>query len=96
MNISVLTTQAVSSTRHAAAAAAVSGRVTAFVADITQHEGAGALSQQLPGPVVDFCSMVFVLSAVAPHKMRQVGLELLCSRTSEWLPWRCAHMRSIL
>jgi hypothetical protein len=24
-------------------------------------------------PCVDYCSMVFVLSAVAPHKMRQVG-----------------------
>jgi hypothetical protein len=50
----------------------LAGRVTAFVADITEHEGPGALSEQLPGPCVDFCSMVFVLSAVAPHKMRQV------------------------
>jgi hypothetical protein len=50
----------------------LAGRVTAFVADITQHEGPGALSQQLPGPCADFCSMVFVLSAVAPHRMRQV------------------------
>jgi hypothetical protein len=27
---------------------------------------------QLPGPCVDFCSMVFVLSAVTPDKMPQV------------------------
>lgn len=60
------------STAAAAAAAPATGRVSAFVADITQHEGPGALLQQLPGPVIDYCSMVFVLSAVAPHKMRQV------------------------
>jgi hypothetical protein len=43
--------------------------VKAFVADITQDQ----LGQQLPGPCVDFCSMVFVLSAVTPEKMPQVG-----------------------
>eukprot|EP00882_Tetradesmus_deserticola_P023439 GHRQ01025505.1.p1 GENE.GHRQ01025505.1~~GHRQ01025505.1.p1 ORF type:complete len:293 (+),score=136.66 GHRQ01025505.1:102-980(+) len=43
------------------------GRVEAFVADITQTQ----LAQQLPGPCVDYCSMVFVLSAVAPEKMPQ-------------------------
>eukprot|EP00775_Hariotina_reticulata_P012672 gene12672-12799_t len=44
-----------------------SGRVKAFVADIT----ADPLLGQLPGPVIDYCSMVFVLSAVAPEKMPQ-------------------------
>jgi len=63
----------------AAAAAALLGRVTAFVADITQHEGPGALGQQLPGPSVDYCSMVFVLSAVAPQKMRQASAQRGCS-----------------
>jgi methyltransferase-like protein 6 len=44
------------------------GRVEAFVADITADQ----LSQQLPGACVDYCSMVFVLSAVTPDKMPQV------------------------
>lgn len=48
--------------------AACAGRVRAFVADITSD----SLSAELPGRPVDFCSMVFVLSAVAPAAMPQV------------------------
>jgi hypothetical protein len=56
--------------------------VQAFVADITQDQ----LSQQLPGPCVDFCSMVFVLSAVTPDKMPQVGRggDSNC-QTADWI-----------
>lgn len=43
-------------------------RVAAFVADITTDE----LQQHVPARSVDYCSMVFVLSAVAPEKMPQV------------------------
>lgn len=48
------------------------GRVTAFVADITQDVGPGRLAARLPGACVDYCCMVFVLSAVAPQHMRAV------------------------
>ena len=46
-----------------------SGRIHAFVADIT----ADKLSAEVKMPV-DFCTMVFVLSAIAPAKMPAVSL----------------------
>lgn len=41
----------------------------AFVADITRP---GALAGPVPAGTVDTCTLVFVLSAVAPEKMPQV------------------------
>lgn len=46
------------------------GRCHAFVADITKDP----LVQQVPAGGVHYCTMVFVLSAVAPAHMPQVGL----------------------
>ena len=44
------------------------GRVHAFVADLTQT----TLTDSVPAGAVDFCSLIFVLSAVDPRKMPQV------------------------
>ncbi len=43
-----------------------SGRVTVFPADITQR---GVFRGNVPASVVETCMMVFVLSAISPHKM---------------------------
>ena len=51
--------------RHAMHAA---GRVHAFVADLTNT----SLTDSVPAGTVDFCSLIFVLSAVDPSKMPQV------------------------
>jgi methyltransferase-like protein 6 len=67
-----------------------SGRVKAFVADIT----ADPLLEQLPGRVVDFCSMVFVLSAVAPEKMPQVchpSRRMLLVAAAHWAKASLSH-----
>ena len=56
---------AVSLVQHALAAA---GRVHAFVADLTQT----ILTDHIPAGSVDFCSLIFVLSAIDPSKMPQV------------------------
>jgi methyltransferase-like protein 6 len=45
-----------------------SGRVTAFVADITSTR----LVDHVPPGSIDYCTMVFVLSAVAPENMGKV------------------------
>jgi hypothetical protein len=45
------------------------GRVHAFEADLTDT----ALTAEVPAGSVDSCTMVFVLSAIAPAKMPQVG-----------------------
>ncbi len=44
------------------------GRVHAFVADLTQ----AVLTEHVPAGTVDFCSLIFVLSAIDPGKMPQV------------------------
>ncbi len=44
------------------------GHVRAFVADLTQT----ALTEHVPAGTVDFCSLIFVLSAIDPSKMPQV------------------------
>ena len=44
------------------------GRVHAFVADLTQ----AVLTEHVPSGAVDFCSLIFVLSAIDPGKMQQV------------------------
>ncbi len=44
------------------------GRVHAFVADITCDD----LAASVPPGSVDACTMVFVLSAISPGKMKQV------------------------
>lgn len=44
-----------------------SGRIHAFVADITTYDMTTSVNK-----AVDFCTMVFVLSAVAPAKMPAV------------------------
>ena len=51
--------------RHALHAA---GRVHAFVADLTKAN----LTDFMPAGAVDFCCLIFVLSAVDPSKMLQV------------------------
>ena len=43
------------------------GRVHAFVADLTHT----ALTEHIPAGTVDFCSLIFVLSAIDPGKMPQ-------------------------
>lgn len=45
-------------------------RVTAFPADITEP---GILAQHVPAASVDFCTMVFVLSAIGPAKQIEVS-----------------------
>ena len=57
---------AVSVVQHALAAAR---RVHAFVADLTQT----VLTDHIPAGSVDFCSLIFVLSAIDPSKMPQVS-----------------------
>ncbi|KAK9843966.1 hypothetical protein WJX81_000623 [Elliptochloris bilobata] len=44
------------------------GRAAAFVADITQPH---ALAGDVPDGMVDVCTLIFVLSAIAPEKMPQ-------------------------
>lgn len=46
-----------------------SGRVVAFVADITKAE---QLAAHVPAGGIDCCTAVFVLSALAPEQMPQV------------------------
>ena len=48
-----------------------SDRIHAFVADITSDK----LSAEVKAPV-DFCTMIFVLSAIAPAKMPAVRLSM--------------------
>lgn len=47
-----------------------SGRMHAFVADITSDD----LRAEVPANSVDFCTMVFVLSAITPAKMPAVSV----------------------
>ena len=44
------------------------GRVHGFVADLTQ----AVLTDHVPAGTVDFCSLIFVLSAINPGKMPKV------------------------
>lgn len=74
--------RAVSMVQHALAAA---GRVHAFVADLTQT----VLTDHMPAGSVDFCSLIFVLSAIDPSKMPQVRRSHPCkaiSHKSKQLP----------
>ena len=52
-----------------------SGRITAFVADITSDR----LSALIPPATVDICTMVFVLSAISPQRMKQASTVLSIS-----------------
>ena len=52
-----------------------SGRITAFVADVTSDR----LSAHIPPATVDICTMVFVLSAISPQRMKQAGTDLSIS-----------------
>ena len=49
-----------------------SGRVTAFVADITKDD----LKQHVPLQCIDSCLMIFVLSAISPSRMKNALLNL--------------------
>lgn len=44
------------------------GRVHAFVADLTADD----LASNVPEASIDFCTLIFVLSAIDPSKMPQV------------------------
>lgn len=44
------------------------GRVHAFVADLTGDD----LTSNVPEASVDFCTLIFVLSAIDPTKMEKV------------------------
>ena len=46
-----------------------SGRVTAFVADLTADD----LCLRVPPGTIDFCTLIFVLSAITPDKMPQAS-----------------------
>ena len=52
-----------------------SGRITAFVADITSDR----LSALIPPATIDICTMVFVLSAISPQRMKQASTDLSIS-----------------
>ena len=56
------------------------GRMHAFVADITCDD----LKAEVPAKAVDFCTMVFVLSAITPAKMPQVRMVLHQASATDW------------
>ena len=66
-----------------------SGRIHAFVADITCHD----LRAEVPARSVDICTMVFVLSAITPTKMPAVRAACCCSSCSMVNALSCVSLR---